>query len=164
LAAIFLAWLGGFNFYDEGTWPGWFSLLMVFLYFVYPIGFLAYVAVEYPIIFALLASAFGIALLKDYFTSKRKRAKPAEPKKPLSILEAAERYWPSIRTGDPLSAVRFVARQLIRDEWRRQGRKNDYSAKELTEAADEYLRKHPELIAEARKRVTPSNPVAAACQ
>jgi hypothetical protein len=161
-----LAWLGGFKAHDPDTWPGWFLAFGIIFFILLPVLWaLAAFAVEHPIIFALLACAFGIALLNEYFSSKKRKKTVVEPKREISALEAAEKYWPPIRNGEHLLAVRYVALQLIRDELRRQGHaRYDYSARVLSKAADEYLREHPELIAEARKRVIPSNPVAAAAR
>jgi hypothetical protein len=122
---FFLAWVGRFKAHDPGTWPGWFwAFLIIFFTLLPALWFLAALAEKHPIIFALVIGMLGIELLSEYFSSKKRKKTPVQPKREISALEAAERYWPPIRNVDrsALSAVHYVARQLIRDEWRRQGR------------------------------------------
>jgi hypothetical protein len=56
----------------------------------------------------------------------------------------------SLTIREIISMARYLARQEVRQNWKAQGRRAwDYSQKELSEKADEYLRLRPELIGEA---------------
>jgi hypothetical protein len=65
------------------------------------------------------------------------------------MAEATQRY----HTLRETALARFLARKAVKAQWRAQGRRRDYCVKELTEAGDDYLRDHPQLLVEAKVMV-----------